>query len=248
MKIVVVGGTGLIGSRLVEELRARGHEAVPASPSSGVDALTGEGLPDALAGADAVADVSKGRSFEADAAMRFFTTVTRNLLAAERDAGVRHHVALSIVGVDRVPGSGHYRAKVAQEKLVEESGTPYTIVRATQFFEFIRTIAEAAADRGGIRLPPALVQPVAAADVVAAVADVVTGPPVGGIVEVAGPQAYPLDELARTALAAWGDQRTVYTDPHARYFGAELGERALVPEEGRARLGGTPFARWLRPG
>ncbi|TDD46358.1 SDR family oxidoreductase [Nonomuraea terrae] len=248
MKIVVIGGTGLIGAGLVDALRGRGHDVVPASPSSGVDAVTGKGLAAALAGADAVADVAKGRSVEAEAAMEFFTTATRNVLAAERNAGVWHHVALSIVGVDRLPASGHYRAKVAQERLIEESGIAYSIVRATQFFEFIRAIADSAAEGGTILLPPALVQPVAAADVVAVLADIVTGPPLRGIVEVAGPEVFPLDEVARTALAAWGDPRTVITDPHAPYFGGELGERTLVPDEGHARIAATPLARWLRPG
>ncbi|MFI7611290.1 SDR family oxidoreductase [Nonomuraea terrae] len=247
MKIVVIGGTGLIGAGLVDALRGRGHDVVPASPSSGVDAVTGKGLAAALASADAVADVAKGRSFEAGAAMEFFTTATRNVLAAERNAGVWHHVALSIVGVDRLPASGHYRAKVAQERLIEESGIAYSIVRATQFFEFIRAIADSAAAGGTILLPPALVQPVAAADVVAVLADIVTGPPLRGIVEVAGPEVFPLDEVARTALAAWGDPRTVITDPHAPYFGGELGERTLVPDEGHARIAATPLARWLRP-
>ncbi|PZG18538.1 SDR family oxidoreductase [Nonomuraea aridisoli] len=248
MKIVVIGGTGLIGSRLVAELRGRGHDAVPASPSTGVDAVTGKGLAAAVAGADVVADVSKGRSSEAGAAMEFFTTATRNVLAAERNAGVWHHVVLSIVGVDRVPGSGHYRAKVAQERLIEESGIPYSIVRATQFFEFVRAIADSAAEGGTVLLPPALVQPVAAADVVAVLAEIVTGPPLRDIVEVAGPEVFRLDEVARTALAVWGDRRTVITDPGAPYFGAELDERALVPDEGRARVATTPFARWLRSG
>ncbi|MEO3746534.1 SDR family oxidoreductase [Plantactinospora sp. B5E13] len=244
MKIVVIGGSGLIGGKLVTTLRDRGHDVLPASPSTGVNTLTGEGLADALAGADVVVDVANSPSFEDAAVLDFFRTSGEHLLPAEAAAGVKHHVALSIVGVDRNPDSGYMRAKVAQEELIRNGSVPYTIVRATQFMEFIRAIAEGSADGDSIRLTSALMQPIAADDVVTAVADVALAAPVNGVVEIAGPEPLPLDDLGRRVLAANGDSRPVVTDPEARYFGSRLDDRSLVPDDG-ARLGTIHFADWL---
>ena len=244
MKIVVIGGTGLIGSKLVAKLAAHGHDAVPASPGTGVNTLTGEGLAQVLTGAAVVIDVSNSPSFEDAAVLKFFETSTGNLLAAETAAGVGHHVALSIVGCDRVPESGYLRAKVAQEKLIRNSRIPYSIVRATQFFEFLKRIADEATDGNRVRIPPVLFQPIAATDVANAVARVAVGAPLNGIVEVAGPQQVRFDEFIRLGLGARHDPREVVADPHARYFGAELGERALVPEA-NARLGEIRVEDWL---
>ncbi len=244
MKIVAIGGSGLIGSRLVKKLREHGHEAVAASPASGVNTLTGEGLAEALRGASVVVDVSNSPSFEDAAVLRFFETSTRNLLAAEAEAGVGHHVALSVVGTERLSGSGYFRAKIAQEKLIKESSIPYSIVQATQFFEFVKSIADAATDGNKVRLAPVLIQPMAADDVAGAVGSIAVGTPVNGTVEVAGPEQFRLDELIRRALSARNDPREVVADPHARYFGAELSERTLVPGDD-ARLGETRFEDWL---
>ncbi|MCC6177115.1 MAG: SDR family oxidoreductase [Chloroflexi bacterium] len=245
MKIVVIGGTGLIGSKLVARLTARGHEALAASPSTGVNSLTGQGLPEALQGASVVVDVSNSQSFEDDAVMAFFRTSTGNLLAAEQVAGVGHHVALSVVGARRLSESGYLRAKIAQEQLIEESSIPYSIVHATQFFEFVESIAAAATTGNVVRLAPVLIQPVAADDVAAAVARIAMGSPIHGTIEVAGPEQFRLDELIRMALSARHSQLEVITDPHARYFGAQLDERALLPGDG-ALLSETRFEDWLR--
>jgi uncharacterized protein YbjT (DUF2867 family) len=244
MKIVVIGGSGLIGTKLVNRLREKGHEVVAASPASGVNTITGEGLAEVLAGAQVVVDVANSPSFEDKAALEFFETSGRNLMAAEAAAGVRHHLALSVVGADRLPEGGYLRAKVAQEKLIKASGIPYTILRSTQFFEFIGRIAESGADGDVIRLSPALVQPIASDDVVAALADLAVGQPLNATVEVAGPDAYPLDKLAGRVLAASGDRRQVIADVHARYYGAELDDRSLTPGD-HARLGATRFDDWL---
>jgi uncharacterized protein YbjT (DUF2867 family) len=245
MKTVIIGGSGLIGSKLVARLREQGHVAVPASPSSGVNTLTGEGLAEVLAGAAAVVDVSNSPSFEDAAVLKFFETSTANLLAAEAAAGVGHHVALSVVGSDRAPDNGYLRAKVAQEKLIRNSSIPYSIVRATQFFEFLKSIADAATDGNTVRIAPVLFQPIAAADVAIAVGRVAVGAPLNRIVEVAGPQQFRFDEFIRLDLSARHDPRVVVADPHARYFGAELGERTLVPGAA-ARLGEIRFEDWLR--
>jgi uncharacterized protein YbjT (DUF2867 family) len=244
MKIVVIGGTGLIGSKVVTRLREHGHEAVAASPRLGVNTLTGEGLADALKGAAVVVDVSNAPSFEDQAALAFFETSTRNLVAAAATAGVRHYVALSVVGTERLAESGYFRAKIAQEKLITDSGIPYSIVHATQFFEFVTGIADAATDGATVRLAPAFIQPMAADDVAGAVAKVAVGSPVNGIVEVAGPDQFRLDDLIRQALSARHDPRAVVTDPHARYYGAALHACTLVPGDG-ALLGETHFADWL---
>ena len=245
MKIVVIGGSGLIGSRLVTKLAEHGHEAVAASPDSGVNTLTGEGLAEALEGARVVVDVSNSPSFEDAAVLEFFETSTRNLLAAEEAAaGVGHHVALSVVGTERLSESGYFRAKIAQEKLIKGSSIPYSIVHATQFFEFIKSIAQAATDGNTVRLAPVLIQPIAADDVATAVGKVSVGSPVNGIVEVAGPQQFRLDQLMRRGLSARHDPREVITDPHARYFGAHLSERTLVPSDD-ALLAETRFEDWL---
>jgi uncharacterized protein YbjT (DUF2867 family) len=236
MKVVVIGGTGLIGSKVVQKLREHGHEAVPASPVTGVNTLTGEGLADALIGADVVIDVSNSPSFEDAAVLDFFQTSTRNLLAAEQEAGVRHHVALSVVGTERLSESGYLRAKQAQEKLIRESGIPYSIVHATQFFEFVPQIAEGMTVGDEVRVPPVLFQPIAAEDVAKMVGKVSVGAPLNGVVEVGGPQQFRFDEIIRRALAARKDPRKVVADPNARYYGALLSERTLVPDEG-ARLG-----------
>jgi uncharacterized protein YbjT (DUF2867 family) len=244
MKIVIIGGTGLIGSKLVDRLRAQGHEPVPASPDTGVDAVTGEGLAGVLTGAQVVVDVANAPAWDDAAVFEFFRTSSRNLVSAEAAAGVAHHVALSVVGNDRLPDSGYLRAKAAQEESVKDGGVPYTIVRATQFFEFIGRIADTAADGDTIRLPHAMMRPVAADDVAAALADVATRAPVNGVVELAGPEALRLDELARRVLEARGDDRTVVADPHARYYGAELDDRSLIPGDD-ARIGSIHFADWL---
>ncbi|SDD04562.1 Uncharacterized conserved protein YbjT, contains NAD(P)-binding and DUF2867 domains [Massilia sp. PDC64] len=245
MKIVVIGGTGLIGSKLVTLLRARGHEALAASPNSGVNALTGEGLDAALAGSDVVVDVANSPSFADDAVLAFFTTSGRNLLAAARRAGVKHYVALSVVGTQRLADSGYFRAKIAQEELIRASGLPYTIVHSTQFFEFLGGIVAAAGQDDMIALSPAFIQPIASDDVAAAMADVVPGAPVNGIVEIAGPDRFRLADLVRDYLAARGDTRTVRADARARYFGAELQEDTLVPH-GAARLGAIRIGSWLQ--
>jgi uncharacterized protein YbjT (DUF2867 family) len=244
MKIVVIGGSGLIGSKLVRKLREHGHQVVAASPDSGVNTLTGEGLAEAVAGAAVVVDVSNSPSFEDAAVLKFFETSTGNLLKAEAEAGVGHHVALSVVGTERLSESGYFRAKIAQEKLIRKSSIPYSIVHATQFFEFLKRIADDATDGTTVRLAPVLIQPMAAEDVANAVGRVSVGSPVNGIVEVAGPQQFRLDELIRRVLRERGDPREVITDPHARYFDAELGERTLVPGDG-ARLAETRFDDWL---
>jgi uncharacterized protein YbjT (DUF2867 family) len=244
MKIVVIGGTGLIGSKLVAKLREHGHEAIPASPDSGVNTLTGEGLAEVLEGAEVVVDVSNSPSFEDDAVLAFFETSTRNLLKTEGAAGVGHHVALSVVGTDRLSESGYFRGKIAQEKLIEGSPIPYSIVHATQFFEFVKSIADGATDGDTVRLAPVLIQPMAAEDVAAAVGRTAVGPPVNGIVEVAGPEQFRLDEFIRRGLEAREDLRDVIADPDARYFGARLDERTLVPD-GDASLAETHFEDWL---
>ncbi|MDG3007864.1 SDR family oxidoreductase [Paludisphaera sp. Pla2] len=241
---MVIGGSGLIGSKLVKILRQGGHEVVAASPSSGVDARTGEGLAGALAGAAVVVDVANSPSFEDRAVLEFFETTGRNLLAAEAVAGVGHHVALSVVGADRLPASGYLRAKVAQEDLIRASAIPYTILRATQFFEFAGGIAQSADDGGTIRLPHAHVQPIASDDVAAALAEVAVAAPRNGVVELAGPEPIPLDDLIRRYLEARRDPREVATDAHARYFGAELDDRSLTPGDGPI-LGATRFDEWL---
>jgi uncharacterized protein YbjT (DUF2867 family) len=245
MKIVVIGGHGRIGSRIVENLAERGHDAVAADPSTGVDTLTGEGLAEALAGADVVVDVCNSPSIEDEAVMDFFQTSTRNLLAAEQAAGVGHHVALSVVGCDRLADSGYMRAKVAQEGLIEASSIPYTIVRATQFYEFVKTIADAATEGETVRMPSASIQPIAAADVASAVGRTAAGTPAGGIVEIAGPEPFRFDELIRQALSARDDPRQVVVDPDARYFGDALSGADLLPGE-NAQLGETGFEDWLR--
>jgi uncharacterized protein YbjT (DUF2867 family) len=229
MKIAVIGGNGLIGSKLVAKLDERGHETIAASPSTGVDTLTGRGLADAVAGAAVVVDVSNSPSFEDVAALEFFDTSTRNLLAAEAAAGVGHHVALSVVGTARLTASGYFRAKLAQEQLIKSSSIPYSIVRATQFYEFLSSIAADATDGTTVRLPPALIQPIAADDVASALGRISAGSPLNGIVELAGPAQFRLDELIRVRLSASGDPREVITDPDAAYFGIKLGERALLP-------------------
>ncbi|MFF3734267.1 SDR family oxidoreductase [Streptomyces sp. NPDC002476] len=244
MKVVVIGGTGLIGSKLVAKLNEHGHEAVPAAPGTGVNTLTGEGLAEVLEGASVVVDVSNSPSFEDDAVMTFFRTSTTNLLRAEANAGVTHHVALSVVGTERLQESGYFRAKQAQEKLIKASGIPYSIVHATQFFEFVESIAASATDGDTVRLAPVKIQPMYSDDVAAAVGRTAVGAPVNGIVEVAGPDTFHLDELIRTGLAAENDPRTVVTDPRAPYFGAELQETTLLPGPG-ARITETRFTDWL---
>ncbi len=244
MKLVVIGGTGLIGSKLVSKLREQGHEAVPASPDTGVNTLTGEGLAEVLQGASVVVDVSNSPSFEDAAVMKFFTTSTRNLLEVARAAGVTHYVALSVVGTERIPDSPYLRAKNAQETLIKAAGIPYSIVHATQFFEFVTRIADEATVGTTVRLPPVFIRPMAADDVAKAVGSIAVGAPVNGIVEVAGPQQFQFDDLIRRGLGARNDPREVVVDPHARYFGAELGERSLVPAAD-ARLGETRFEEWL---
>jgi uncharacterized protein YbjT (DUF2867 family) len=244
MKLVIIGGTGLIGSKLVTRLRDHGHEAVPASPDTGVNTLTGEGVAAVLQGASVVVDVSNSPSFEEKAVMEFFTMSTRNLLEAAGAAGVKHYVALSVVGTERIPDSPYLRAKNAQEALIEAAGIPYSIVHATQFFEFVKRIADEATVGTTVRLPPVLIQPMAADDVAKAVGRIAVGAPVNGIVEVAGPQQFRFDDLIRQALIARNDTREVVVDAHARYFGAELAERALVPGND-AQLGEIRFEQWL---
>jgi uncharacterized protein YbjT (DUF2867 family) len=244
MRIVVIGGSGLIGSKVVAGLREEDHEAVAASPDSGVNTLTGEGLADALEGASVVIDVSNSPSFEDEAVMEFFTTSTTNLLAAEKEAGVRHHVALSVVGTERLTESGYFRAKIAQEKLIRDSVIPYSIVHATQFFEFVKSIADGATDGDIVRLAHVLIQPIAADDVAAAVCEISQRPPADGVIEIAGPEVFRLDELIRQGLQARGDSRTVVADPEARYFGARLQERTLVPTNAVHR-GAIRFDDWL---
>ncbi|GAA3834136.1 SDR family oxidoreductase [Streptomyces chiangmaiensis] len=243
MKVVVIGGTGLIGSKLIGKLNEHGHEAVAAAPSTGVNALTGEGLTEALKGVSVVVDVSNSPSFEDEAVMTFFRTSTANLLKAEAGTGVRHHVALSVVGTDRLQESGYFRAKQAQEELIKASGIPYSIVHATQFFEFMKGIADEATEGDTVRLAPVKFQPVYSDDVAAAVGRTAVDAPVNGVVEVAGPDAFQLDEFIRNALAAKNDPRTVVTDPHARYFGAELQETTLLPGPD-AHIAETRFADW----
>jgi len=244
MKIVVIGGSGLIGSKLVPKLREHGHEAIAASPSSGVNTLSGEGLAEVLRGASVVVDVSNSPSWEDAAVLKFFETSTRNLLSYEAAAGVKHHVALSVVGTERLSESGYFRAKIAQEKLIKESSIPYSIVHATQFFEFLKGLADISFDGEKVRLPPVFFQPMAADDVATAVGRVAVGQPVNGIVEIGGPEQFRLDELVRRRLALLKDPREVIADPHARYSGAEVGERTLVPGKD-ARLGETRFDTWL---
>jgi uncharacterized protein YbjT (DUF2867 family) len=245
MKIVVVGGTGLIGSKVVEKLKQRGHEAIAAAPGTGVNTITGEGLKGAMAGAQVAIDLANSPSFEDKAALDFFETSGRNLLAAEAAAGVGHHVALSIVGTDRSPDIGYFRAKVAQEKLIETSGIPYTIVRSTQFLEFLGGIAASSTDGSVVRLSPGLFQPIAADDVAAIVADVALAAPRNGLVEIAGPERAPFNEIVARYLKAVGDPRKVVRDPEARYWGGRVEERSLVPL-GEARLGRIGFDEWLR--
>ena len=244
MKIVIIGGSGLIGSRLATQLREHGHEAVPASPDTGVNTLTGEGLAEVLQGASVVVDVSNFPSFEESAVMNFFTTSTRNLLERASAAGVKHYVALSVVGTERIPESPYLRAKNAQETLIKNGGIQYTIVHATQFFEFVKRIADEATVGETVRVPSVLIQPMAADDVAKAVGRIAVGSPVNGTVEVAGPQQFRFDELIREGLSAGNDPREVVVDPHARYFGAELGERSLIPA-GEALLGEVRFQEWL---
>jgi uncharacterized protein YbjT (DUF2867 family) len=242
MKIVVIGGTGLIGSKLVALLR-QGHEVLAASPDSGVNTVTGEGLPQALAGAQVVVDVANSPSFEDVAVMKFFQTAGHNLLAAESTAGVRHHVALSIVGADRLPDSGYLRAKVVQENLIKGSGIPYTILRSTQFFEFGGSIADAATDGNTVRVPDALIQPIVSDDVVSVLAEITLGPPANGTIEVGGPERLRFDAFIGRVLGAKNDKRKIVSDLHARYFGTELSEESLVPI-GKARIGPTHFDAW----
>jgi uncharacterized protein YbjT (DUF2867 family) len=245
MKIVVIGGTGLIGSKTVAILRQGGHEVVAASPKSGINSITGEGIKEAMAGAQVVIDLANSPSFENKAVLDFFETSGRNLLAAEAAAGVGHHIALSIVGTDRTPDNGYFRAKVAQEKLIESSGIPYTIIRSTQFLEFLGAIADSAADGNRIRLSPGLFQPIAADDVAVMVADVALAPPRNGIVEIAGPERGPFNEIIARYLRGLGDPREVVSDPEARYWGGRVEEHSLVPL-GEARLGRIGLDEWLR--
>ena len=245
IKIVVIGGSGLIGKKLVENLRGRNHEVLPASPSSGINSITGEGLPAALKDAQVVVDVSNAPSWEDKAVLEFFEKSTRNLLAAETAAGVKHHVALSVVGTERLLTSGYFRAKLAQENLIKSSKIPYTIVRATQFFEFVSGIAHFATEGTVVRLPSALMQPIASTDVAALLADAALAEPANATIEIVGPDKIRLDELARQFLSASGDVRQVITDAHARYYGVEINDQSLVPGQ-NPRLGPTHFAEWLR--
>jgi uncharacterized protein YbjT (DUF2867 family) len=245
MKLVVIGGTGLIGSKLVKKLGEQGQEVVAASPASGVNSVTGEGLADALKGASVVVDVTNSPSWEDAAVLKFFETSTHNLLDHEAKAGVRHHVALSVVGTERLLESGFFRAKLAQENLIKASEIPYSIVRATQFFEFVEKIADLSTEGNEVRLPPTLIQPMAADDVATAVGRVAMGSPVNGTVEIGGPEQFRLDELIRRELVARQDPREVITDPHGRYYGIAVSERTLVPNDD-ARLGKTRFEDWLQ--
>lgn len=244
MKIVVVGGTGLIGSKLVKKLEEHGHEAVAASPKSGVNSVTGEGLANALKGTSVVVDVTNSPSWEDAAVLNFFETSTRNLLSYEAAAGVGHHVALSVVGTERLLESGFFRAKLAQENLIKASKIPYTIVRATQFFEFVKQIVDYSTQGTEVHLPTALIQPMAADDVASEVARAATNPPVNGMIEIGGPEQFRLDELGRRFLTARKDPRKVISDPHGRYYGIEVSERTLIPDKS-ARLGETRFENWL---
>jgi uncharacterized protein YbjT (DUF2867 family) len=244
MDIVVIGGTGLIGSKLVDKLREAGHDVVPASPDSGVDTYTGEGLQETLEGAQVVVDVSNAPAWDDAAVLDFFQTTARNVVAAEETAGVTHHVLLSIVGTDRLPDSGYFLAKLAQEELVKAGSVPYTILRATQFFEFLGRIADSSTEGDTVHLPPVLIQPEAADDVAAALADVAVNAPVNGTIELAGPEAFPFDELVRRVLLAKNDPREVTADVDARYFGARLDEHSLTPGD-NPRLAPTRFEDWL---
>jgi uncharacterized protein YbjT (DUF2867 family) len=244
IKIVVIGGSGLIGTKLVNDLRQRGHEVVAASPSTGVNTITGEGLADALDSAQIVVDVANAPSWEDKAVLEFFETSGHNLLAAEAAAGVKHHVALSVVGTDQLLASGYFRAKMAQEKLIKASQIPYTIVRATQFFEFVPSIAQLATEGANVRVPPVLMQPIVSDDVATALADVALGEPVNGMIEIAGPERIRQDELVRQFLSATGDSRKVITDANARYYGLKVNDQSLVPGQ-NPRLGSTHFAEWL---
>lgn len=244
MKIVVIGGTGLIGSKVVEKLKRQGHEAIAAAPNTGVNTITGEGLAEALAGADVVVDVANSPSFEDKAAMDFFQTAGKNITAAEVAAGVKHHVALSVVGTERLQSSGYFRAKLAQEAMIKSSPVPYTLVRATQFFEFIRAIAQSGTDGDTVRLPHSPFQPMAADDVAAAVAEAAMAAPVNGVIEIAGPAVVHMDEIVAATLRHDADRRTVVTDPDASYFGVRLNDALLLPGPG-ARLGATGFDWWL---
>jgi uncharacterized protein YbjT (DUF2867 family) len=244
MKIVVIGGSGLIGSKTVERLRKKGHDVVAASPKSGVNSVTGEGLADALAGAQVVVDVANSPSFEEKAVLEFFESSARNLFAAEKAAGVGHHVALSVVGTDRLPGSGYFRAKMAQENLIKKAGIPYTIVRSTQFYEFMGAIAQSGTAGQTVRLSPAHIQPIAADDVADAMADVALAAPVNGTIEIAGPERSRLSDLVGRFLSATGDPRQVTADVHAPYFGVELDDRSLTPGDD-PRIGATRFDDWL---
>ena len=244
MKIVVIGGTGLIGSKLVKKLREHGHEAVAAAPNTGVNTLTGEGLAEVLKGASVVVDVSNSPSWEDSAVLKFFETSTRNLLTHEAAAGVRHHVALSVVGTDQLSESGYFRAKIAQEKLIKESSIPYSVVHATQFFEFLKGLADISMVGDKVHLPPVLFQPMAAEDVATAMARIAVGQPVNGIAEIGGPQQFRVDELVRRRLASLNDSREVIADPKARYDGAKVSEKTLLPGNS-ARLGETRFETWV---
>jgi uncharacterized protein YbjT (DUF2867 family) len=244
MKIVVIGGTGLIGTKLCNNLRERGHDVVPASPGTGVNTITGEGLKDAIAGAQVVVDVANSPSFEDNAVLEFFQTSGRNLLSTEAEAGVKHHVALSIVGTDALPDGGYMRAKTAQEQLIKAGKVPYTIVRAPQFMEFVGAIAQSGADGQTVRLPTGMMQPIAADDVAAALADVAVAEPNNGTIDIAGPEKIRMDELARRYLAAKGDSRQVIGDSNARYFGTRIDDQSLVPR-GQSRNGQTQFSDWL---
>jgi uncharacterized protein YbjT (DUF2867 family) len=245
MKIVVIGGTGLIGSKLVKKLQEKGHDAIAAAPNTGVNTITGEGLKEVLSGAQAVVDLANAPVWENKAVLEFFETSGRNLMAAEKAAGVKHHLALSIVGSDRSPDRGYLRAKAAQENLIKASGIPYTILRSTQFFEFVDGIVKSGAEGDVVRLSPALFQPIASDDVVANLAELTLAPPLNGTVEVAGPEALPMDNFGRKFLAASGDHRKVIADVHWRYFGTELNDRSLTPGD-RPRLGSIRFDEWLR--
>ena len=244
MKIVVIGGRGLIGSKVATKLSAQGHDVIPASRRSGVDSLTGEGLANAVAGADVLVDVADSPLFEDEPVMHFFTTATKNLLAAEQEAGVKHHVALSVVGAQIMPDSGYNTAKAAQENLIKDSGRPYSIVRATPFYEFAIGLADSATDGDIVRLPPALFRPIAADDVATAVASVAVGRPINGVTEIAGPKAMGMDDFVRRGLAAKGDQRRVVTEARAPYFGAVIDDRTLAPDE-NATIFTTRYADWI---
>ena len=244
-KIVVIGGSGLIGSKVVKNLRAQGYEVTAASPSSGVNTLTGEGLAEALTGAPVVVDVANSPSFADEPVMHFFQTAGRNILAAEAQAGVQHHIALSVVGTDRLLASGYFRAKMVQEELIKSASIPYTIVRATQFFEFVPAIAQSATEGQNVRLPSSLIQPIVSDDVAAELAKVAVAKPLNGTVELAGPEAVPLDDLIRQFLKGTQDARQVVTDPSATYFGTPINDQSLTPGENPI-LGPTRFADWLR--